>query len=241
MRKFFVFMLLVLLAACNDGSKDKTGDSGKDRCSRDEMGRCADPPTRKGGSGKTEGANDKGSSGGTDGGSKTGTGEGTNPGGTGTGGSGEERVDFDKPVARCEVEGKVTVFSHVMALWDEPNHAVRVVASSQAIPDSAIARLRNGEPLEGEVPHMILSWILEEGATKLTKAGAENYFYDFHWLTSLSPMSLRNIGKEAVRELSGSAKVGEKVRFVIEFRSEKVKDAPAEKIHFDFVQELTLK
>ncbi|MCL4729521.1 MAG: hypothetical protein KJ044_03660, partial [Planctomycetes bacterium] len=154
---------------------------------------------------------------------------------------GEGRVDFAKPVARTDIEGKVTDFAHVMALWDEPNHTVRVVASTRPIPDSAIARLRNGDPLEGEIPHMILSWVLEENATRLSMAGAENYFYDFYWLTSLSPVSLRNIGKEAVRELSGKAKPGETVRVVIEFRSEKVKDAPEGKFHFDFVQELTLR
>lgn len=240
MRAMMAVTLALLLAACG-GNNQKTGKgSGDDNLDFTTKPRNDQPDTRgNSGKGNTQGG-DKGGKSGTDTGGKTGTGNGS-AGNNSTGGNqGEGRVDFDKPVARTDIEGKVTDFAHVMALWDAENHTVRVVASTKPIPQGQIARLRLGEPIEGETPHMILSWVLEEGATRLSMAGAENYFYDFYWLTSLSPMSLRNIGKEAVRELSGKAVIGETVRIVIEFRSEKVKDAPAEKIHFDFVQELKL-
>jgi len=240
MRAITVMLLALLLAACG-GNNQKTGKgSSDDNLDFTTKPRNDQPDTRgNSGKGNTQGS-DNGSKAGADNGAKTGTGgNGTDSNGnTDTGGEG--RVDFAKPVARTDIEGKVTDFANVMALWDATNHTVRVVASTKPIPENQIARLRNGEPIEGETPHMILSWVLEEGATKLSMAGAENYFYDFYWLTSLSPMSLRNIGKEAVRELSGKAVIGQTVRVVIEFRSENVKDAPAEKVHFDFVQELKL-
>lgn len=234
--------LLLVLAACGSSKPAKSNTSasdGPDFTMKPRDGEASDK-NAKTGTGSKAGTAD-GTKSGTSDGSKTGTGDSSTADQGKTTPAGEGRVDFTKPLARCTVEGKETNFPHVLALWDVANHTVRVVASSQAIPESAWPRLRNGEPLEGEIPHMMLSWVLEEGAQKLSIAGAENYFYDFHWLTSLSPMSLRNIGKEAVRELSGNTKPGEKVRVVIEFRSENVKDAPQEKIHFDFVQELELK
>jgi hypothetical protein len=137
-------------------------------------------------------------------------------------------------VARTNIEGKITEFKNVIALWDEVNHSVRFVACTQAIPADQIARLRNGEPIEtGEVPHIIFSFVLEEGTTKLNKAKVENWFYDFHWLTSLSPASIRNIGKETISRMDGDAKVGTMLKLVIKFESAKVKDAPTEQFDFE--------
>jgi hypothetical protein len=141
--------------------------------------------------------------------------------------------DVPQSVARTDIEGKVTEFKHVIALWDEVNHSVRFVACTQEIPADQIARLRNGDPLEGgEIPHIIFSFVLNEGTTTMTKSKVENWFYDFHWLTSLSPASLRNIGKETISVMDGKAAIGETMKLVINFESAKVKDAPAEK--FDF-------
>lgn len=171
---------------------------------------------------------------------------GGNTAGTGGGNTAKEPEPEPQPevpesVARTNIEGKVTEFSNVIALWDEVNHSVRFVACTQAIPDDQLARLRNGEPIEGgEVPHIIFSFVLEEGTTTLNKAKVENWFYDFHWLTSLSPASLRNIGKETISVLNGKAKVGETLKLVIKFESAKVKDAPAEQFDFEVNFEVVL-
>ncbi|MCA8916262.1 MAG: hypothetical protein KDB90_12705 [Planctomycetes bacterium] len=146
----------------------------------------------------------------------------------------------DEPVARTDIEGKITEFKHVIAMWDEVNHSVRFIASTEEIPEDQYPRLRNGEPIEGETPHFIMSFVLEEGTTKLDKAKVENWFYDFYWLTSLSPMSLRNIGKETISLMSGTAKVGETLKLIIDFKSANVKDAPDEKIDFDVQFEVKL-
>lgn len=171
---------------------------------------------------------------------------GGNTAGTGGGNTAKEPEPEPQPevpesVARTNIEGKITEFSNVIALWDEVNHSVRFVACTQAIPDDQLARLRNGEPIEGgEVPHIIFSFVLEEGTTTLNKAKVENWFYDFHWLTSLSPASLRNIGKETISVLNGKAKVGETLKLVIKFESAKVKDAPAEQFDFEVNFEVVL-
>lgn len=200
----------------------------------------SDGNTNKGsGSGKS--GDGSGSKSGTDGGTKSGTGDGS---GSGKNGAGSDNAGkkFDKALARTDIEGKTTDFPHVMALWDETHHAVRVVASKEPIPEARVSKLRTGEPLEGEVPHIILSFQLEEGATELTMKNTEVLVYGFHHLTSLSPVELINIGKDAIMEFSGKAKVGEKVRVFVEFRNEKIKDAPQEgRFHFDFAQELELK
>lgn len=171
---------------------------------------------------------------------------GGNTAGTGGGNTAKEPEPEPQPevpesVARTNIEGKITEFSNVIALWDEVNHSVRFVACTQAIPDDQLARLRNGEPIEGgEVPHIIFSFVLEEGTTTLNKAKVENWFYDFHWLTSLSPASLRNIGKETISVMNGKAKVGETLKLVIKFESAKVKDAPAEQFDFEVNFEVVL-
>jgi hypothetical protein len=173
--------------------------------------------------------------------SKSGNGNGTagSKNGAGTDNAGKK---FDKALARTDIEGKTTDFPHVLALWDETHHTVRVIASKDPIPEARIPKLRTGEPLEGEVPHLILSFQLEEGAKDLTMSNTEVLVYAFHHLTSLSPVELINIGKDAIMEFSGKPKVGEKVRVFVEFRNEKIKDAPQEgKFHFDFAQELELK
>jgi hypothetical protein len=197
--------------------------------------------TNKGsGSGKS-GTDGNGSKSGTDGSGKSGTGDGKNSGKDGTSDANAGKK-FDKALARTEIEGKTTEFPHVIALWDNTHHAVRVVASTKEIPASAHETLRNGDPLQGEVPHIILSFQLEEGATDLKMGNTEVLVYAFYNLTSLSPVQLINIGKEAIMEFSGKAKVGEKVRVFVEFRNEKIKDAPKEgKFYFDFAQELELK
>lgn len=171
---------------------------------------------------------------------------GGNTAGTGGGNTAKEPEPEPQPevpesVARTNIEGKITEFSNVIALWDEVNHSVRFVACTQAIPDDQLARLRNGEPIEGgEVPHIIFSFVLEEGTTTMNKAKVENWFYDFHWLTSLSPASLRNIGKETISVMNGKAKVGETLKLVIKFESAKVKDAPAEQFDFEVNFEVVL-
>lgn len=171
---------------------------------------------------------------------------GGNTAGTGGGNTAKEPEPEPQPevpesAARTNIEGKITEFSNVIALWDEVNHSVRFVACTQAIPDDQLARLRNGEPIEGgEVPHIIFSFVLEEGTTTLNKAKVENWFYDLHWLTSLSPASLRNIGKETISVLDGNAKVGETLKLVIKFESAKVKDAPAEQFDFEVNFEVVL-
>lgn len=199
-----------------------------------------DGNTNKGNSGKS-GTDGNGSKSGTGNGSKTGTGEGTD--GSKNGGTdGNAGKKFEVALARTDIEGKVTDFPHVLALWDEANHTVRVVASTEEIPFARVELLRTGEPLGGETKHLILSFQLEEGATELKMGNTEVLVYGFHNLTSLSPVELINIGKEAIMEFSGKPKKGEKVRVFVEFRNEKIKDAPKEgKFYFDFAQELELK
>ncbi|MCC6574339.1 MAG: hypothetical protein IT462_11165 [Planctomycetes bacterium] len=243
MRYALACMMLLLVAACSN-DPEPTKNRGDDSGSRDSGRGIGD--SRDSGSGKDSGS---GSTGKTDGGGATGKdGGGSSVGKDSGSGSGKDGGSgtgtgkkFETAMARTDIEGKVTDFKHVMALWDETNHSVRFVASTEAIPADKIKQLRNGDALEGETPHVILSFVLEEGTTSLGMKGVENWFFGFHNLTSLSPMNLMNIGKETIVEFSGKPKVGETIRLYVEFRSEKVKDAPAEKIHFDFAQEIELK
>ncbi|MBX3459774.1 MAG: hypothetical protein KF696_07400 [Planctomycetes bacterium] len=232
MRILTVCALALMLAACGGGGKQKSSDL------RDpDTDFTVKPRNDEGGNKSSSGKSNKS---GSDGGAN----KAANGGDSGSGDTGKPQPDpepvIDKPLARTDIEGKVTEFHHVVALWDEVNHAVRFVASTKAIPADQLERLRIGEPLEGETPHFMLSFVLEEGTTTMNKAKVENWFYDFHWLTSLSPMSLRNIGKESISVMNGKAKVGETLKLVIDFKSEKVKDAPAEKIHFDVQFEIKL-
>lgn len=247
MRYVFACLAFLLVAACSDdpqARKDPADDSSSSRdSSRDSGGSSAGKES--GNSSKDSGGGssgkDSGSSTGKDGGgSKVGKDGGSGSGKDGGSGTATDKK-FETPVARTDIEGKVTEFKHVVALWDDVNHSVRLVASTEAIPADKIKQLRNGDAMEGETPHVILSFVLEEGATSLGMKNVENWFYSFHNLTSLSPMNLTNIGKETIVEFSGKPKVGETIRLFVEFRSEKVKDAPAEKIHFDFAQEIELK
>lgn len=152
----------------------------------------------------------------------------------------EPEPTIDKPLARTDIEGKVHEYTEVVALWDEVNHTLRFVASTRPIPADQLERLRGGEPLEGETPHFMLSFVLNEGTTDMDKAKVENWFYDFHWLTSLSPVSLRNIGKETIKLMSGKAKAGETLKLVIDFKSERVKDGPEGKFDFEVQFEIKL-
>ena len=233
-------MFLALTAAACSNDPEPRKDTKDDLDFSNPKG-SNDGNTNKGNNNGSKTGDGTGSKSGTDGGSKTGTGNGSDTGknGAGTDNAGKK---FDKALARTDIEGKTTDFPHVIALWDESNHAVRVVASKEPIPEARIPKLRTGEPLEGEVPHIILSFQLEEGATERTMKNPEVLVYGFHHLTLLSPVELINIGKDAIMEFSGKAKVGEKVRVFVEFRNEKVKDAPKEgKFYFDFAQELELK
>lgn len=231
-------MLALVATACSNDPEPRK--EPKDDIDFSNPKGSSDGNTNKGSGGKS-GTDGNGSKSGTDGSGKSGTGEGKSGGKDGAADANAGKK-FDKALARTEIEGKTTDFPHVIALWDNTHHAVRVVASTKEIPESAHATLRNGEPLGGEVPHIILSFQLEEGATELKMGNTEVLVYGFHNLTSLSPVELINIGKEAIMEFSGKAKVGEKVRVFVEFRNEKIKDAPKEgKFYFDFAQELELK
>lgn len=233
-------------SACGSDPDPKKKDTSDDVDFSNPKG-SPEGNTNKGSGGKS-GTDGSGSKTGDGGGSKTGDGSGSKTGSGDGKGSGKDGTTdanagkkFDKALARTDIEGKVTEFPHVIALWDSVHHAVRVVASTKEIPSSAYASLRNGEPLQGEVPHIILAFQLEEGATELKMGNTETLVYGFHHLTSLSPVELINIGKSAIMEFSGKAKVGEKVRVFVEFRNEKIKDAPQDgKFHFDFAQELEL-
>jgi hypothetical protein len=233
MRIYLACALVLMLAACGSGKSKSGGDSSdNDKWSTNGVKRE-----------NTSGSNS--SSGGSN---KSGDSRGNSGASNGAGNSVKEpdpepepEPVIDEPVARTDIEGKVTEFKHVVALWDEVNHSVRFVASTQAIPASQYARLRNGDPLEGgEIPHIIFSFVLNEGTTTMNKGKVENWFYDFYWLTSLSPASLRNIGKETISVMNGSAKVGETLKLVIKFESAKVKDAPAEKFDFEVQFEVVL-
>lgn len=219
-----LFVMVLVLTACGGSKSQPDKDTADDDKWSAKNVKREDTSNRNSGSGNTGG----------------------NTAGTGGGNTAKEPEPEPQPevpesVARTNIEGKITEFSNVIALWDEVNHSVRFVACTQAIPDDQLARLRNGEPIEGgEVPHIIFSFVLEEGTTTLNKAKVENWFYDFHWLTSLSPASLRNIGKETISVLDGNAKVGETLKLVIKFESAKVKDAPAEQFDFEVNFEVVL-
>lgn len=226
--------LVLLLAACG-GSKNKTDKDTSGKGSGD--GACSDTDTDSGRNKSGDGNGSRSNSSGN-----------TAKGNTGNGGGAQPQPEpepepsiYDTPKASCDVEGKVTEFTHVMAFWDEVNHSVRVVCSTAPIPDNQLDRLRIGEPIEAETPHLLVSFILKEGTTECSYGAIENQVYGFHWLTSLSPMNLINLGKPAIKELAGKPKVGEKVKVQVVFRSEEHKDAPAEKVHFDLVYELELK
>lgn len=217
MRATMAILLLLLLAACGNGSKNNNKKADDD----------LDFTTKP----REDQADNRG---------KSGTGNNSNNSGNAGNGAKEPEPqpqpepEVPQSVARTNIEGKITEFKNVIALWDEVNHSVRFVACTQAIPADQIARLRNGEPIEGgEIPHIIFSFVLEEGTTSMNKAKVENWFYDFHWLTSLSPASLRNIGKETISRMDGDAKVGQMLKLVIKFESAKVKDAPAEQFDFE--------
>lgn len=229
-RTFVACGLVLLLAACG-GSKNKN-----------------DKDTSGKGSGDSTSSTDSNSSSGRNSGDGSGTNGNAGKGSSGSGGNTQPQPDpepvpsvYDMPKAVCDVEGKLTQFTHVMAFWDEINHSVRVVASTAPIPDNQLERLRIGEPIESETPHLLVSFILKEGTSECSYGAIENQVYGFHWLTSLSPMNLINMGKSAIKELAGKPKVGETVRVQVVFRSEEHKDAPDEKIHFDLVYELELK
>lgn len=217
-------VMVLVLAACGGSKSQPDKDTADDDKWSAKNVKREDTSNRNSGSGNTGG----------------------NTAGTGGGNTAKEPEPEPQPevpesVARTNIEGRITEFSNVIALWDEVNHSVRFVACTQAIPDDQLARLRNGEPIEGgEVPHIIFSFVLEEGTTTLNKAKVENWFYDFHWLTSLSPASLRNIGKETISVMNGKAKVGETLKLVIKFESAKVKDAPAEQFDFEVNFEVVL-
>lgn len=217
-------VMVFVLAACGGSKSQPDKDTADDDKWSAKNVKREDTSNRNSGSGNTGG----------------------NTAGTGGGNTAKEPEPEPQPevpesVARTNIEGRITEFSNVIALWDEVNHSVRFVACTQAIPDDQLARLRNGEPIEGgEVPHIIFSFVLEEGTTTLNKAKVENWFYDFHWLTSLSPASLRNIGKETISVMNGKAKVGETLKLVIKFESAKVKDAPAEQFDFEVNFEVVL-
>lgn len=217
-------VMVFVLAACGGSKSQPDKDTADDDKWSAKNVKREDTSNRNSGSGNTGG----------------------NTAGTGGGNTAKEPEPEPQPevpesVARTNIERKITEFSNVIALWDEVNHSVRFVACTQAIPDDQLARLRNGEPIEGgEVPHIIFSFVLEEGTTTLNKAKVENWFYDFHWLTSLSPASLRNIGKETISVMNGKAKVGETLKLVIKFESAKVKDAPAEQFDFEVNFEVVL-
>lgn len=217
MRATMASLLLLLLAACGNGSKNnnKKADDDLDFTTKPRE----DQPDNR---------------------AKSGTGN--NSGKAHSAGNGakepepqpQPEPDVPQSVARTTIEGRITEFKHVIALWDEVNHSVRFVACTQEIPAGQIARLRNGEPIEGgEILHIIFSFVREEGTTSMTKAKVENWFYDFHWLTSLSPASLRNIGKETISRMDGEAKLGQMLKLVIKFESAKVKDAPSEQFDFE--------
>ena len=219
-----VVMVLVLSACGGSKSQPDKDTADDDKWSAKNVKR-EDTSNRNSGSGNTGGGNAAENGGGN-------TAKEPEP---------EPQPEVPESVARTNIEGKITEFSNVIALWDEVNHSVRFVACTQAIPDDQLARLRNGEPIEGgEVPHIIFSFVLEEGTTTLNKAKVENWFYDFHWLTSLSPASLRNIGKETISVLDGKAKVGETLKLVIKFESAKVKGAPEEQFDFEVNFEVVL-
>lgn len=220
-----LFVMVLVLAACGGSKSQPDKDTADDDKWSAKNVRREDTSNRDSGSGNAGGSNTADNGGGN-------TAKEPEP---------EPQPEVPESVARTNIEGKITEFSNVIALWDEVNHSVRFVACTQAIPDDQLARLRNGEPIEGgEVPHIIFSFVLEEGTTTLNKAKVENWFYDFHWLTSLSPASLRNIGKETISVLDGNAKVGETLKLVIKFESAKVKDAPAEQFDFEVNFEVVL-
>jgi hypothetical protein len=218
MRYAVSLMIVLLIAACgSDKSKTSSTSSDNDKWSTNGVKRE-----------NTSGSNS--SSGG------------SNKAGNSTASNGvkepepepQPEPEVPESVARTDIEGKITEFSHVIALWDEVNHSVRFVACTQEIPADQIARLRNGDPMEGgEIPHIIFSFVLNEGTKVMNKGKVENWFYDFYWLTSLSPASLRNIGKETISQMNGKAEIGETMKLVIKFESAKVKDAPAEKFDFE--------
>lgn len=220
-----LLVLVLVLSACGGSKSQSDSDkSDDDKWSSKNVKR--EDSSNRNGSGNANSGGNKADSGG---------------GNTAKEPEPEPQPEVPESVARTEIEGKITEFSNVIALWDEVNHTVRFVACTQAIPDDQLARLRNGDPLEGgEVPHIIFSFVLQEGTTTLNKGKVENWFYDFHWLTSLSPASLRNIGKETISVMNGKAEVGETLKLVIKFESAKVKDAPAEQFDFEVNFEVVL-
>jgi hypothetical protein len=218
MRYTLTLLIVLLLAACG-GSKTKTDSDKSDDDKWNTKG-----VKKENSSGSNKSADNSNCGGGNSAGNSVKEPE-PEP---------QPEPEVPQSVARTDIEGKITEFSHVIALWDEVNHSVRFVACTQEIPADQIARLRNGEPIEtGEIPHIIFSFVMNEGTTTVDKTKVENWFYDFHWLTSLSPASLRNIGKETISVLNGKAQVGETLKLVIKFESAKVKDAPAEKFDFE--------
>jgi hypothetical protein len=225
MRIYLVCALVLLLAACGNGkSKPSGGTSDDDKWSTNGVKR----ENTSGSNSSSGGSNKSGNSNGNNSGANNGAGNSVKEP------EPEPEPVVEESVARTDIEGKITEFSHVIALWDEVNHSVRFVACTQEIPADQIARLRNGDPMEGgEIPHIIFSFVLNEGTTTMNKGKVENWFYDFYWLTSLSPASLRNIGKETISVMNGNAKIGETMKLVIKFESAKVKDAPAEKFDFE--------
>ena len=216
-------LLLLLMTACGgDKSKNTARTSDDDKWSTKDVKR--ENTSSSNSSGKSNKSGDNGNS----------ANSGNNAGNSVKEPEPEPEPVVEESVARTDIEGKITEFSHVIALWDEVNHSVRFVACTQEIPADQIARLRNGDPIDGgEIPHIIFSFVLNEGTTTMNKGKVENWFYDFYWLTSLSPASLRNIGKETISQMNGNAKIGETLKLVIKFESAKVKDAPAEKFDFE--------
>src|SRR5687768_7049131 len=115
MRIYLACVLTLLLAACGSGKSKPSGDtSDNDKWSTNGVKRE-----------NTSGSNKSGNSNGSNSGSANGAGNSVKEP------EPEPEPVVEESVARTDIEGKITEFSHVIALWDEVNHSVRFIACTQ--------------------------------------------------------------------------------------------------------------
>lgn len=143
---------------------------------------------------------------------------------------------------RAEYDGSVQEFPHVLAIWNERGRELGIYLTKQEIPGHQQEDLRrNGRTEVLEDPHVVLFFYLKKGAEVFSLETLDGHLFSFAKMSEPSPTVFgRKIGRESIKEFSGTAQKGAKVRVHIEFRGETYPSGGNEVAHIDFNREVTL-